>query len=308
MITYFNAMGLFIHLCGSDVEHRQESNCFIFTSPTYLSENVSKLFQVQFLEDHQCEGGLLMLKNKGILTKTSLKDIHVDDTHLAHKDFMDLLLDLFIGGEIKADSGDKKLFIPSVLTQSSGGRSRACHLELQGSQPQFVISFDSLGFIPFVVFTGAVIHLLSKVDWNICTVSISRIHIQFAVGARGSVHLFDGATHIRVVMADVDEQKEQDYRNTILDAIAESYCFLYHGKTGRKHQSAPCEKCHCRPFLVLGLICHVCTSAAIHIARLFLDNSDPATVRCQGRPESRDLSVRQKLLFWNMKHYVSVAF
>ena len=50
MVTYFHALGLLIHLCGADVGHTEESACLVFTNPSYLFENISKLYLVQFEE------------------------------------------------------------------------------------------------------------------------------------------------------------------------------------------------------------------------------------------------------------------
>ena len=308
MITYFNALGLFVHLCGEDVKHTEENTCFIFTNPTYLSETVSKLYQVQFLDEDRCEGGLLSLKQRGILTKQSLQDLQVDEVHLKHRDFMDLLVQLFIGAEIEAGNRDKsmKLFIPSVLMQPAGDYSRALHSELQESRPHFVLTFKELSFIPCGVFTGAITRLLSAKEWKLSKESISRIHIPFAVGARDNIRLFDCATHIRIVMAVSNKVKAQEYRDTILDAIAESYCFLFHSKTSKDHQSASCEECHCNPYLTLGLTCQTCKSEANHIAVLHMEDGDPVTVRCQETNDVKELNDEQKQLFQNMEHYVSV--
>ena len=51
MVTYFHALGLLIHLCGADVGHTEESACLVFTNPSHLFENISKLYLVQFEDD-----------------------------------------------------------------------------------------------------------------------------------------------------------------------------------------------------------------------------------------------------------------
>ena len=306
MVTYFNALGLFVHLCGEDVKHTEKSACFIFTNPTYLSENVSKLYQVQFLEEERCEGGLLSLKRRGILTRRSLQDLQLDEVHLKHRDFMDLLVQLFIGAEIEAGNGEGRmeLFVPSVLMQPPGGHS-ALHSDLQESQPQIVLTFKDLSFVPCGVFTGAITRLLSVRKWKISKEFISRIHIPFAVGARDAVQLYDCATHIGIAMAVSDVKKVQEYRDTVLNAIAESYCFLFHCKTSKDHQSAYCKECHCNPYLILGLACQACEEAN-HIAVLHVEDGDPVTVRCQETDDVEELSDKQQSLFKNIKHYVSV--
>lgn len=308
MVTYFNALGLFVHLCGEDVKHTEESTCFIFTDPTYLSEAVSKLYQVQFLDEDRCEGGLLNLKRRGLLTKQSLQELQVDDIHLKHSEFMELLVQLFIGAEIESGNGDKnmELFIPSVLTQPTGGQSSVLHSEFLESQPHFVITFKDVAFIPCGVFVGAITRLLKAKTWKLSKESISRIHIPFAVGACDNVRLLDCATHIRVVMAVSDGHKARAYRDTILDAIAKSYCFCFHRKSSEDDQSTSCKECHCSPFLILGLTCRTCRSEANHIALLCLEDSNCKTVRCQETHNAEFLSTEQQLLFQNMEHFVSL--
>lgn len=307
MVTYFNALGLFVHLCGEDVEHTENSVCFIFTSPTYLSEIISKLYQVHFLADDRCEGGLPKLKRQGILTVKSLRDLHIDERHLKHRDLMDILVQLFIGAKIETGNGDEgmRIFIPSVLP--AGGLSSTLHSELQESQLHFVFTFKGSFYIPYGVFTGVITHLQSAEEWDISLECLYRFHMRFSVGTRDFVSLSDCATHIKVVMEvkDEDEGKAQKYRDTILDAAAESYCFLFHGKTGKDHQSASCQKCS-NLFLTLGLMCHPCKSEANHIAVLCVADGNPETVRCQETRAFKDLNVKQQLLFQNMKHHVSL--
>ena len=306
MVTYFNALGLLVHLCGEDVAHTEESACFIFTNPSYLFENISKLYQVQFLDEQRCHGGLLSLKRRGILTEDSLQDLRVDDVHLKHRDFMDVLVQLFIGAEIREGNKDKskELFLPSVLMLPAGDHPNSLQLKPQNTLPQFFITFEQASFVPCGVFTGAIARLLSIKKWKILQKSISRVHIPFAVGACDIVHLFDCATHIGVELAVGDKQNTQKYRDTILDTVAESYCFLFHQRTVRDRESSSCKECRSNPFLVLGLMCPTCKPDANHIAVLHVEDGHPQTVRCQ---ESHDyLSDEQKLLFQNMEHYVSV--
>ena len=306
MVTYFSALGLLVHLCGEDVEHTEESTCFVFTSPSYLFENISKLYQVQFLDEDRCQGGLLSLKRRGILTEKSLQDLRVDDAHLKHRDFMGVLVQLFIGAEVGERSKDKRkeLFIPSVLMLPARGHLNACHSNPQETLPHFSLTFEGMSFVPCGVFTGAIARLLSVKEWNVSKRSISRIHIPFAVGACDIVHLFDCATHIRVELAVGDQQNTQKYRDIILDAFAESYCFIFHCKTGKDRETSSCKECHSNPFLVLGLPCPTCKPEANHIAVLRVEDGDPQTVRCQEAFAS--LSDGQKLLFQNMEHYVSL--
>ena len=310
MVTYFNALGLFVHLCGEDVRHTEDSDCFIFTIPTYLSEIISKLYQVQFLEEDRCGGGLISLKQQGILTIKSLQDLHVLEHHLQHKDLMEILVQLFIGAEIlDTGIGDKGmvLFIPSVLMQPAGGHSGALNSALRESQLHFVLTFKDLSFIPCGVFAGVITRLQSTKAWEICRERLYRFHMRFAVGVQDFVSLFDCATHIIVVMEVKDELKAQVYRDTILNAAADSNCFLYHGKTGKVLQSASSRSCCNNALLVLGLICYACASEANHIAVLHVENSIPMTVRCQKTKAVVVLDAKQQLLFQNIKHHVSLG-
>ena len=116
MVTYFHGLGLLVHLCGADVGHTEGSDCLVFANPSYLFDNISKLYQVQFEEE--VEGGKIMLKHEGILTEAALEKLEVQ---IDHDHFMDLLVQLFIGAEVKShvdDDEDRILFVPSVLTNS----------------------------------------------------------------------------------------------------------------------------------------------------------------------------------------------
>ena len=113
MVTYFHALGLLIHLCGADVGHTEESACLVFTNPSHLFENISKLYLVQFEEVRG--GDKILLKHEGKLTRDALRELGVQ---LNPDHFMDLLVQLFIGAEIKSQEGGRILFVPSVLTSS----------------------------------------------------------------------------------------------------------------------------------------------------------------------------------------------
>ena len=55
MIAYFHALGLLIHACKYDAgTYCEDSTCLVFTDPSYLFENISKLFHVQFLDEIRC--------------------------------------------------------------------------------------------------------------------------------------------------------------------------------------------------------------------------------------------------------------
>ena len=309
MVTYFHALGLLIHLCGADVAHTEESACLVFTNPSHLFENISKLYLVQFEE--VTEGGEILLKREGKLTRDALRELGVqlDPDH-----FMDLLVQLFIGAEIKSQEEGRILFVPSVLTSSPddavpSGISTGPQEELLG----FAVTFESTSFIPCGVFTGMSARLQNAEGWEICTDSISRTCMKFGVGAVGFVSLHDHATHIGVKMQH-HKGKHRIYRDTIIDAIADSYCFLFHSKSAKDPRSGPCSECVKSPYLVLGQTCQEChhddhtpheTCEAPHVAELKAENQVATSVRCQLSQAAKELSRSECDLFQNMSHYVS---
>ena len=311
MVTYFHGLGLLVHLCGADVGHTEDSDCLVFTNPSYLFENISKLYQVQF--EKEVEGGKIMLKHEGKLSMEALRDLEVQ---LDYDYFMDLLVHLFIGAEIKSHNEDRILFVPSVLTNSpvdvtpSGASIRP-----QKESLCFAITFKDKHFIPCGVFTGMIARLQSTPGWEICTHSISRVRMEFAVGAVTTVILWDHATHISVRMDDHKEKRHrrhQSYRDTIIQATADSYCFLFHSKAAKDPHSRTCSECRDSPYLVLGQTCQKCPTQSSapegpHFAELKVEDCFPISVRCQVTLEPKLLSdnVSELDLFQNMSHYVS---
>ena len=315
MVTYFHALGLLIHLCGADVGHTEESACLVFTNPSHLFENISKLYLVQFEE--VWGGHKILLKDEGKLTREALRELGVQ---LNPDHFMDLLVQLFIGAEVKSQEGGRVLFVPSVLTSSPddaapSGVSTGPQEESLG----FAVTFESTSFIPCGVFTGMSAHLQNAEGWEICTKSISRKRMTFGVGAVGFVSLHDHATHISVNMQH-HEGKHQEYRDTIIEAIADSYCFLFHSKSAKDPRSGPCSECVKSPYLVLGQTCpdwHAqCGTPeathhtqhdkceASHIAELKVKNKVAASVRCQLNQAAKKLDRSECDQFQNMSHYV----
>ena len=304
MVTYFHALGLLIHLCEADVAHTEESACLVFTNPSHLFENISKLYLVQFEE--VAEGAEILLKREGKLTRDALRvlGVQLDPDH-----FMDLLVQLFIGAEIKSQEEGRILFVPSVLTSSPddaapSGVSTGPQEESLG----FAVTFENTSFIPCGVFTGMNARLQNAEGWEIFTESISRKHMTFTVGIKGAVTLFDHATHISVSM-DRHECEYRKYRDTVIEAVADSYCFLFHSKSAKDPQSGPCSECVKSPYLVLGQTCQECcapcgTPEAPHFAELKVGRVDK-TVRCPRIVAARDLSRSECDLFQNMSHYVS---
>ena len=304
MVTYFHALGLLIHLCGADVGHTEESACLVFTNPSHLFENISKLYLVQFEEVRG--GDKILLKHEGKLTRDAFRELGVqlDPDH-----FMDLLVQLFIGAEIKSQEGGRILFVPSVLTSSPddaapSGVSTGPREESLG----FAVTFESTSFIPCGVFTGMSARLQNAPRWQIFTKSISRKRMTFTVGTKGTVTLFDHATHISVNM-DHHEDQYREYRDTVIEAIADSYCFLFHSKFAKDPQSGPCSECVKSPYLVLGQTCQECpapcdTPEAPHFAELKVGRV-AKTVRCPRVTAAKELSRSECDLFQNMSHYVS---
>ena len=304
MVTYFHALGLLIHLCGADVGHTEESACLVFTNPSHLFENISKLYLVQF--EDVSGGDKILLKHEGKLTRDALRELGVQ---LNPDHFMDLLVQLFIGAEIKSQEGGRVLFVPSVLTSSPDAAAPSgVSTGPQEDSLGFALTFEDTSFIPCGVFTGMSARLQNVQGWEIFTEYISRKRMTFTVGTKGTVTLFDHATHISVSM-DRHEGEYQEYRDTIIEAIADSYCFLFHSKSAKDPQSGPCTECKKSPYLVLGQTCQECrtqcdTPEAPHFAELKVGRVTK-TVRCPKITVARDLSRSECDLFQNMSHYVS---
>ena len=305
MVTYFHALGLLIHLCGADVGHTEESACLVFTNPSHLFENISKLYLVQF--EDVSGGDKILLKHEGKLTRDALRELGVQ---LNPDHFMDLLVQLFIGAEIKSQEGDRVLFVPSVLTSSPDDAAPSgVSTGPQEDSLGFAITFESTSFIPCGVFTGMSARLQNAEGWEICTGSISRKRMKFGVGTVGFVSLHDHATHISVKMHNY-KGKHQKYRDTVIKAVADSYCFLFHSTSAKDPRSRPCSECVKSPYLVLGQTCqddHTSheTCAAPHVAELKVENQVATSVRCQLNQAAKELDRSECDLFQNMSHYVS---
>ena len=304
MVTYFHALGLLIHLCGADVGHTDKSACLVFTNPSYLFENISKLYLVQFEE--VSGGDKILLKHEGKLTRDALRALGVQ---LNPDHFMDLLVQLFIGAEIKSQEGGRILFVPSVLTSSPDDAAPSgVSTGPQEDSLGFALTFENTSFIPCGVFTGMSARLQNAPGWEIFTESISRKHMTFTVGTKGTVTLFDHASHISVSM-DHHEDEYREYRDTVIEAVVDSYCFLFHSKSAKDPRSGPCSECLKSPHLVLGQTCQECraprdTPEAPHFAELRVGRV-AKTVRCPRITAAKDLSGSECDLFRNMSHYVS---
>ena len=338
MVTYFHALGLHVHLCEASVRHIEGSDCLVFTNPSYLYENISKIYQVQFEEE--VEGlGKIKLKYEGKLTEEVLQELNIQ---LDHNHFMDLLVQLYIGAEIKPHKtmrdeseqrkgeerimeGDERetrktrkrtLFVPSVLVNPSPDSTGDAASGAHKHSVSFALTFKHTSYVPCGVFTGMIARLQSAPGWDICTLSISRIRMKFAVGALGTVNVLDCATHISVEIDQHDglrPKQYQEYRNVIITATADSFCFLFHSKADKDPHSGPCIACSDKPYLVLGQTCHLCppqsgvTHKVPHFAELKVENNIPVSVRCLDtrKPKVLGGSALERVPFQNILHYVS---
>ena len=146
-------------------------------------------------------------------------------------------------GALLGHEKDRTLFVPSVLTNSPDDVTSSGVSIRPGVQSLcFAITFEDKHFIPCGVYTGMIARLQSTPGWEICTHSISRVRMEFAVGAVGTVILFDHATHISVQM-EHHEGQYRAYRDSIIKATADSYCFLFHGKAAKDPDSGTCTEC-----------------------------------------------------------------
>ena len=277
MVTYFHALGLFLHHCKHDekkhIEDSEGCVCLVFTDPSHLFENITKLYKVQFLRDGDVTDYLRDFKKYGKLTKKALTKLEVDIDQEDYECFMDILVQLFIGADIESSDSVRSLFVPSVLTNSIdiGGPLGAVTTPHEHSV-HFAIAFihgnDRSGdrsFIPCGVFTGMIARLQSTKGWKYCRKSISRLHVDFRVSTY-TVKLYDHATHIGIVLKSEEEAVEAvveefvQYCDIIIEATANSYCFLFHYNVTEHPLSKDCGDCSASPYLILGRTCQKCTA------------------------------------------------
>ena len=187
------------------------------------------------------------------------------------------------------------LFILSALpvndTSQPVTTEQSCH---------FVITFSKKPFVPYGVYAGTtarLCHVRSLPQWTISTspMSISRSHASFGVGAEDKMDVFNCSSHIRVELSSCAGHKAQEYRDTVLNRAAESYCFLFHGKCAKNQTCATCQD---DPYLVLGLTRHPCRERKTrHIATLQVEHGEAKTVRCPATQEARRLHDNHLELF-----------
>ena len=301
MVTYFHSLSLLTHLCGpgESEKHLQDAencNCMVFTDPSHLFENVTKLYQVQFLEKGYFGNELQSLKCNGILTMSALEKLGVD---VEHSCYMDILVQLFIGARLEWKVGEMALFVPSVLANPID--PTVSGVVPQESHESIAIAFKDTSFIPCGVFTGMCARLQSEEEWEICFGFISRMQMKFKVHSQSVVMVFDRTTYIEVIMYHfVDSEDCQESRNTIINAIAESYCFLFHSRDAQSGKVS-CSECSEGPYLQLGKTCEHCHK---RFAKLSIRKS-VLSVSCKGGCDPIHLDGRHHVTFQNICHKVS---
>ena len=292
MVTYFHALGLLLHHCRNEsemhIKNAEGCECLVFTDPSHLFKNITKLYRVQFLREGEAHGCLHVLKKYGILTNEALTKLKVD---INHKCFMNILVQLFIGADIKSSDSARSLFVPSVLTnpidtEGPSGTTHECSVHFAIA---FIHGTDTSGdrsFIPCGVFTGMIARLQSKEGWKYCLNSISRIHVDFLVSTY-TVKLYDHATHIGIELnseEELDKEAVEDfihYCDIIIEATADSYCFLFHSNVTEHPLSKACGDCTASPYLILGRKCHKCTAREdLHFLELQKER-EKVFVRCR---------------------------
>ena len=297
MVTYFHALGLLLHHCSNEstkhIEDAESCKCLVFTDPSHLFQNITKLYRVQFMREEEAQGCLHYLKKHGKLTNDALTRLKID---IDHNCFMDILVHLFIGTDIECSvsARSRSLFVPSVLTNSidTGGPLGAVTTPHEHCVP-FAIAFihgidtsDNRTFIPCGVFTGMIARLQSTKGWEYCRDSISRLHVKFQVSTY-TVKLYDHATHIGIELNSENGKKEAveevvedfvQYCDTVIEATANSYCYLFHSNATKRKA---CGDCSARPYLILGRTCLKCTEPEdLHFLKL-QKNRGTVFVRCQ---------------------------
>jgi GTPase SAR1 family protein len=231
MITLFHNLGLLVHHdVGTEPKeegaHNANSTCLVFSNPSFLYENISRLYTVQFEE---CHGWKLSFRSQGLLQASVLKEINVDK-RLPQEWFMDLLVTLFIGAEVTRFK-ERTLFVPSVLLPDKIPTSSNCcnKLSLMFERPSAFPSHRNDTYIPCGVFTGTIARLQSLKDWRVSHFDlISRTMIIFEVGRGTFVQMTDSTQYITIeVLNDADVDTCQKLRNLVFNCIQESYKYLF---------------------------------------------------------------------------------
>ena len=306
MVHFFHTLGLFFHhhtgLPG-EVDHwtpgRDDSNstCLVFTDPSYLCCNITKLYTVQH-EKHP-SGRKRELKEKGILTLDTLQEVVVDQ-ELNGEWLISLMSTLGIIAAVPRRGQSKnalrrvdqiEYFMPSMLLPS-----------FKMEQPQrkevskvMAISFRDRNYIPCGVFPAAVTYLLSAPKWYILTEWSSRTTMYFEVGGADYIKLTDTNSFIKMEVSSDDvlsPSSYRSYRDTVFTAVEQSYSRLYQVEdtTG---------------ILVVGMLCPVeeHQHRNEHVARLAVNGNPYACyLRCCGY--SKKLEERSLEMFASLSHKV----
>ena len=300
MITLFHNLGLVVHHDVGDqptgeAAHNEQSTCFVFSNPSFLYENISRLYSVQFEE---CYGWKLSFKTQGLLQAPVLTEIGVDEK-LPQQWFMDLLVTLFIGAEVSRFE-ERTLFVPSVLlpTKPDSTKSNYPTLSLMFEVQSAYPSHRNDTYIPCGVFTGTIARLQSRGGWRVNhSGSISRTSIVFEVDSGQFIQLTDCNQYITIdVLNDVDTTTCQELRDTVFDCIQESYQYLF------KEDAQ----------FIIGLPCrrrdhqnHIAklTTTARHnrfAVRCLNDSRVPFTIDSEN-----ELKKEEVIIFLNIRHPVS---
>ena len=301
MVHFFHTLGLFFHhhtgLPG-EVDHLtpggddSNSTCLVFTDPSYLCRNITKLYTVQF-EKHP-SGRKRELKEKGILTLDTLQEVGVDP-ELNGEWLLGLMSTLGIVAAVPGRRRNQiEYFMPSVLLPSE---------EVQVPQKKEVskvmaISFKDRNYIPCGVFPAAVTYLLSEPKWSILTEWSSRTTMYFEVGGADYVKLTDTNSFIKMEISSDDvlsSSNYRSYRDTVFTAVEQSYSRLYkvEDTTG---------------ILVVGMVCPMKghRDRGSHFARMTVDEDNSACfVRCSGI--SKGLRKKSVEMFSRLSHKVCVT-
>ena len=236
MVHFFHTLGLFFHhhtgLPG-EVDHltpgRDDSNstCLVFTDPSYLCRNITKLYTVQF-EKHP-SGRKRELKEKGILTLDTLQEVGVDE-ELNGEWLIGLMSTLGIIAAVPGSGTTIKdqteYFMPSALLPSEERHS----FQRKNLSKVMAISFKDRNYIPCGVFPAAVTYLLSAPQWSILTEWSSRTTMYFEVGGADYVKLTDTNSFIKMEVSSDDvlsPSSYRSYRDTVFTAVERSYSRLY---------------------------------------------------------------------------------
>ena len=233
MVHFFHTLGLFFHhhtgLPG-EVDHstpgKDDSNstCLVFTDPSYLCRNITKLYTVQF-EKHP-SGRKRELKEKGILTLDTLQEVGVDE-ELNGEWLIGLMSTLGIIAAVPGRRKDQiEYFMPSALLP----REERHSFQRKNLSKVMAISFKDRNYIPCGVIPAAVTYLLSAPKWSILTEWSSRTTMYFEVGGADYVKLTDTNSFIKMEVSSDDVLSPSSYRfyrDTVFTAVEQSYSRLY---------------------------------------------------------------------------------